>query len=116
MAQSNLDFQALFPVIGAHPGTEGQTEWGVGLLMVSVDSAECPEQTLRGGGMGAGLCRMNRNSAPLEKKGTPGRSCSTGTGLEVGNDMSGAVPICQDHASCVRTMSHMHMYTRYLNP
>ena len=63
--------------------------------------------------MGAGLCGMNRNSVRLEKKGTPGRSCSTGNGLEVRNDMSGAVPVCQDHASCVCTMSHMHMY---LNP
>ena len=55
MAQSNLDFQALFPVIGAPPGTEGQTEWGVGLLVVSVDFVECPEQTLGGGGRELGF-------------------------------------------------------------
>ena len=55
MAQSNLDFQALFPVIGAHPGTEGQTDWGVGLLVVSVDFVECPEQTLGGGGRELGF-------------------------------------------------------------
>lgn len=66
--------------------------------------------------MGAGLCRMNRNLVCPEKKGTPGRSCSTGNGLEVRNDMSRAMPVCQDHASCVHTMSHMHMYTWSLNP
>lgn len=58
---------------------------------------------------------MNRNLVPLEKKESR-QILQHSNGLEVGNDMSGAVPVCQDHASRVPTMSHMHMYTRYLIP